>query len=68
MVWTPHNNAGCGVGMLCLGTADMKTWRHWLEQFNQSSGGNLTALFVSDEEPSVQKMEQFKTLVELMGF
>jgi hypothetical protein len=66
-IWTLDNPATSGVGVLVLGSSDMKTWRRWLEQFNQCCKGNLKALFVSDEDPAAQQLRQLKTLVELMG-
>lgn len=67
-IWMPGNGAASGVGVVSLQHDDIKTWRHWLEQFQQASQGNLTALLVSDEEPSLAKLQQLKTLAELMGF
>jgi len=67
-IWTPGNQARSGIGVLSLGDADIKTWRHWLEQFARCSGGNLAALLVSDDEVSMPQLQQLKTLVELMGF
>ena len=67
-VWVPGSNSSSGVAMLTLGEESVKTWRGWLEQFNQTCDGNLKAVFVSDEIIDMGKLQELKTLVELMGF
>lgn len=66
-IWTPEQDGGAGVGLVTLGGTEIRTWRHWLERFQHSSGGHLKALFVSDADVNMAGLQQLKTLVELMG-
>ena len=66
-IWQPGNAASSGVGMIKLAGADMKTCRAWLEQFDRACAGNLAALLVSDNDVDIKKLQELKTLIELMG-
>jgi hypothetical protein len=66
-LWTPQQGGASGIAVLALGDLDLRRWRAQLEQFSRDSGGNLQALFVSDEQVDISDLHQLKTLIELMG-
>ena len=66
-LWTPQQGGASGIAVLALGDLDLRRWRGQMEQFSRDSGGNLQALFVSDEQIDISALHQLKTLIELMG-
>lgn len=67
-IWTPNHDTDSPLALVSLQQADVRVWRHWLEQFSHRNGGNLTALLVSDYDVNMRRMQQLKALMEMMGF
>ena len=49
--------------MINLSSKNLREWREWLEQ----NGPQLRAIFIVDENVSVEKVAEFKSLVEMLN-
>lgn len=50
-----------------LGDADLRQQRNWLDNLLLQSD-DLAALLITDKQLAIEKLQSFKTLIELMGF
>lgn len=50
------------IALIEMQSQDLRAWRKWLEQH----GNSLKAVFLKDEELSIQQLNDFKSLVEWM--
>jgi len=55
------------LALLELGDADLRQQRNWLDSLHLQSD-DMAALLLTDKHLAVEKLQAFKTLIELMGF
>jgi len=66
-VWQPNNAAQSGVAGIRLGKSDLKTQKNELKQFQENTTKGLKTVFLMDDNLDIQQLNEFKTLVELLG-
>jgi hypothetical protein len=66
-VWRPDNEGSSGIAVLSITNKDLKTQRNELQQFQKDTAGELHAVFLMDNDLDINQLNEFKTLVELMG-
>lgn len=63
----PANGEAPALAIIELGSADLRQQRKWLDHLHLQSD-DLAAVLLSDKHLVIEKLQAFKSLIELMGF
>lgn len=66
-IWQINHHVNSDVACMQLNDTDLKTQKEYLAQFAKDSNGKPETVILLDENVPIKRLNEFKTLIELMG-